>query len=373
MIKPVVAFALVPFLAACGQQPEPAAPPAVDIAAGQALTQQQCSGCHAVDGSGKSAEIPNLAGQPVGYLVDAMLAYRDGRRHHAALQELISSMSEADIRNIAAWYASLPPVPPAPTPADDLSPYSEGREVAQVCTDCHGDRGISMTAGVPSLAGQQPAYLIASTQEYVNGERPHAAEKEEMIKGLNDIDIEKMAMYFAAQVPPQRDAPGFGDPVAGEPLTAQCGKCHGSHGISHDPLVPSLAGQEPYYLLAAIRAYRDGERHHEDMVTDKSDADIENIAAYYAVQSPVAAGGQDDSVEAMAAKCDRCHGKAAGQSSLVVPSLNGQKRDYLVRVMQEYRDDDRGSSMMHKMSAGYSDEAIEELADYYSSRPPQSQ
>ena len=75
-------------------------------------------------------------------------------------EELISSMSEADIRNIAAWYASLPPVPPAPAPADDLSPYSEGREVAEVCTDCHGDRGISMTAGVPSLAGQQPAYLV---------------------------------------------------------------------------------------------------------------------------------------------------------------------------------------------------------------------
>jgi len=41
-----------------------------------------------------------------------------------------------------------------------------------------------------------------------------------------------------------------------------------------------------------------------------------------------------------------------------------------VRVMKEYRDDDRGSSMMHKMSSGYSDELIEQLADWYASQPP---
>jgi cytochrome c553 len=37
--------------------------------------------------------------------------------------------------------------------------------------------------------------------------------------------------------------------------------------------------------------------------------------------------------------------------------------------MQQYRDLDRGSSMMHKMSSGYSDELIEQLADWYSAQP----
>jgi cytochrome c553 len=369
MNRAAIGICAIVLLSACGQEPEPTQA-VVDAAAGGALVNKECSGCHAEDGSGKSPDIPNLGGQPVSYLVDAMHAYRDGRRHHAALQDLISGLSEVQIQNIAAWYASLPPVPPATEPEPDLSYYTEGREVADTCTDCHGDRGISNTAGVPSLAGQQPAYLIVSTQEYTTGERGHA-EIEGMLKGLDQVDIEKMAFYFAAQVPLGREAPGFGDPAAGEPLTAQCGGCHGAHGISHDPLVPTLAGQEPYYLLASMKAYRDHERKHKGMITNQSDADLENMAAYYAVQTPSPATEADDSVETLAAKCDRCHGPVVGNSKLVVPSLNGQKRDYLLRVMQEYRDGNRGSSMMHKMSAGYDDETLEALADWYASRPPQ--
>ena len=71
----------------------------------------------------------------------------------------------------------------------------------------------------------------------------------------------------------------------------------------------------------------------------------------------------------LASKCDRCHGPDVGKTTLVAPKLNGQNMDYLVKVMKAYRDDDRGSSMMHKMSANYSDETIESIATYYASRP----
>jgi cytochrome c553 len=179
-----------------------------------------------------------------------------------------------------------------------------------------------------------------------------------------------MAMYFAAQAPQRREPPPFGDPQRGEAESADCGSCHGSRGVSHDPLVPNLAGQEPTYLVNAIKAYRDHERSHEDMVTDISDEQIEDIAAFYAVQSAGSLTDSGEELESVVAKCNRCHGRDAGESKLALPSLNGQKRDYLVRVMQEYRDDDRGSSMMHKMSSGYSDELIEQLADWYAAQPP---
>jgi cytochrome c553 len=107
------------------------------------------------------------------------------------------------------------------------------------------------------------------------------------------------------------------------------------------------------------------------MMTDKNDQEIEDIAAYYAVQEPQAAIGQSVPVKELAAKCDRCHGPAVGKTSMVVPSLQGQNRQYLVDVMKAYRDDDRGSSMMHKMSAEYSDEMIESIASYYAGHPPQ--
>jgi len=362
-------LALLTFLAACTGEPPPAQP-AADLAAGKAIAERNCSACHGMDGRGKTAEIPNLAAQPAEYLIEALHAYRDGKRHHAALQNMTTGMSEADIANIAGYYASLPAVAPVASASQEQgkpSSYGEGAAVAAACTECHGENGVSNTPGIPSLAGQQPVYLIVSTQEYKDGSRGHV-EKEEMLKDLERIDIEKMAMYFAAQIPPVREAPPFGDPSAGEPLTAGCGGCHGERGISHDPMVPSLAGQEPNYLVNAIKAYRDHKREHEEMVTDKNDQEIEDIAAYYAVQTPQAAD-QSESVQELAAKCDRCHGLAVGKAAIVVPSLNGQNREYLVRVMKAYREGDRGSSMMHKMSADYSDEMIEKIASYYASHP----
>jgi cytochrome c553 len=357
-------------LAACSKEPAPEQP-AVDIDAGKAIAKATCSACHGMDGRGEGANIPNLAAQPADYLIDALHAYKDGRRHHAALQDMTAGMSEADIRNIAAYYSSQPhlqtvaPVQPSPPAA---SSYDEGGQIAANCAECHGDKGISTTPGVPSLAGQQPAYLIVSTQEYASGSRGHV-EKAAMLKGLKKVDIEKMAMYFASQTPPAREAPPFGDPVRGEPLSAGCGECHGAQGISHDPLIPSLAGQEPNYLVKAIKAYRDHERKHEEMMTDKNDQEIEDIAAYYAIQKPQSAGDQSAPVQELAAKCDRCHGPAVGKTSMVVPSLNGQNKEYLVKTMKAYRDNDRGSSMMHKMSADYSDETIEAIAGYYASHP----
>jgi cytochrome c553 len=357
-------------LAACSKEPEPAAP-ILDIDAGKTIAQANCSGCHGMDGRGEAGDIPNLAAQPTDYLIESLNAYREGRRHHAALQNMTADMSEADIRNIAGYYSSLPPlaaVADTQPPKPESSSYEEGAQIAAICAECHGENGNSTTPGTPSLAGQQPAYLIVSTQEYASGSRGHV-EKEAMLKGLEQLDIEQMAMYFASQPPTVRDAPPFGDPVKGEPTSAGCGECHGARGVSHDPLVPSLAGQEPIYLVNAIKAYRDHERQHEEMMTDKNDQEIEDIAAYYAVQKPQSAADQSGSAQELAAKCDRCHGPAVGKASMVVPSLNGQNREYLVKVMKAYRDDDRGSSMMHKMSADYSDEMIETIASYYASHP----
>jgi cytochrome c553 len=360
---------VITLVAACDREPVSSGP-VIDIAAGKIIAETDCSGCHGMDGRGETNEIPNLAAQPAKYLAEAMHAYREGRRHHAALREMTSGMSEADIANIAGFYSSLPPLEPiagALAGQAEAVSYREGAAVAVVCEECHGESGISTTEGIPSLAGQHPIYLITSTLEYKKGSRGHA-EKEEMLKGLKEIDVEKMAIYFASQVPIARETPPFGDPVAGEPLSANCGSCHGARGISHDPMVPNLAGQEPNYLVAAIKAYRSHERSHEDMVTDKSDEEIESIAAFYAVQKPEAAGGQQEIVQDLIAKCDRCHGPSLGNRIRVIPSLNGQSREYLIRAMKEYRGDDRGSSMMHKMSSGYSDEMIDAVAAYYATQ-----
>lgn len=336
----------------------------IDIEAGKIIAGSECIDCHALDGRGENPDIPNLAAQPAEYLVDAMHAYRDGGRLHAALQDMTQGMSEEDIANIAGYYASLPPLETIEPTTNEKTSYDRGAAVGAVCEECHGEKGISNTEGVPSLAGQQPAYLIVATQEYKDGTRGHA-EKSEMLNEIEQIDIEKMAMYFAAQSAPAREAPPFGDPLVGKADSAPCGKCHGANGISHKPLVPSLAAQEPVYLVNAIKAYRNHERLSEDAMPARTDEQVENLAAFYATRKPEAAVESAPSGAELAEKCDRCHNPASGQRKLNVPALRGQSHDYLVKAMKEYRREDRENSMMHKMSARYSDDMIEALANYY--------
>lgn len=357
---------VVSLLVACSPDTEPVEP-VIDLAAGKMIAAADCVDCHGMDGRGKTAEIPNLTGQPVIYLVEAMHAYRDSGRMHAALQDMTSGMSEEDIVNIAGYYASQPPLVTADAGPSDDDTYSEGATVGALCEECHGDKGISTTEDVPNLAGQQPAYLIASTLKYKTGNRSHL-DQAGMLIDIEQVDIEKMAMYFASQTPPPREAPGFGDVNVGKTDSAGCGKCHGARGISHKPMIPSLAGQDPVYLVRAIKSYHNNERNDEAGMPTRTDEQIENIAAYYSTQQTEAPVENQLSGQEMAAKCDRCHSPASGKRKLNVPLLRGQSYDYLVKAMKEYRDDDRNNSMMHKMSARYSDEMIEALALYYANQ-----
>ena len=159
-------------LVSCSKEPE-STEFVFDLAAGRVIAEADCADCHGMDGRGATPEIPNLAAQSAQYLVEAMHTYRDGRRLHAALQDMISGMSESDIANIAGYYASESPLESAGNQQSHETSYPAGATVAALCEACHGEKGISTTEGVPNLVGQQPAYLIASTLEYKNGLRGH--------------------------------------------------------------------------------------------------------------------------------------------------------------------------------------------------------
>lgn len=358
-------LALAMALAGCSEEDETAAP--ADIEAGKAVAQSQCIGCHGLDGKGKAHGIPNLAAQVDQYLVDSLHAYEEGVRTHAALRDLTHELKPDDFRNVAAYYASLPPIQPTASPSDILSPYEKGKAAAAACAECHGEHGNSTTPGIPSLAGQQPRYFVSAVRAYLDGRRQKP--NMEMLRALNRVDLESLALYFASQTPAERKAPAVGDPVKGEALSARCGGCHGAEGVSTDAATPTLAGQDPVYLANAIKAYRDKMRHHEVMSDNNTDAEIEDIAAYYATQGSKAAEGKPITVQELADKCDRCHGPDVEAPALTIPKISGQDRVYLIMALRAYRDGRRGSSMMHNMSLPYSEALIESVASLYASRP----
>ncbi len=365
-------------LTGCGRDQEPAATgqqPA-DLAAGKTVAASKCVNCHGLDGKSTGPDIPHLAGQKREYLLVALGEYRTGERPHAALQQLFSDLSEAETANVAAYYASLPGIPPSGSSvshAPDQDPLANGKAASAACAGCHGVDGNSTKPGMPSLAGQHRGYFIAAMQAYKDGTRKHPMMTPQMAT-LDTVTMQNVASYLAAQSIRPRSKPAVGDPAAGERLSANCGGCHGLQGHTIDARTPALAGQDPQYLVETMKYYRDGTRKHEEMkamLVAMKDDDLQHIAAYYAVQQP----GQDltpaaPTAQEWASRCDRCHGPTAENPSMVVPRIEAQRQEYLVKVLKAYRDGKRHQSAMHAMGMPLSDTDIQAIAEYYSGLPP---
>lgn len=80
---------------------------AQDLAAGRAKAQQACAVCHGPVGLASAPDAPHLAGQNAIYLSTQLKAYRSGARRHEVMAVMAKPLSDADIANLAAWYASI--------------------------------------------------------------------------------------------------------------------------------------------------------------------------------------------------------------------------------------------------------------------------
>jgi cytochrome c553 len=77
-----------------------------DAAAGRQKAAQ-CQACHGMDGLSKLPEAPNLAGQPEAYLTKALNDYRKGGRKHEMMSIVAQPLSDADVADLAAYYAAI--------------------------------------------------------------------------------------------------------------------------------------------------------------------------------------------------------------------------------------------------------------------------
>ena len=66
-----------------------------------------CAGCHGVNGISNNGMWPNLAGQKEAYLASQLQMFKDGRRNNAMMSAMSKGLSDADIANLAAYYAGL--------------------------------------------------------------------------------------------------------------------------------------------------------------------------------------------------------------------------------------------------------------------------
>jgi cytochrome c553 len=149
-----------------------------------------------------------------------------------------------------------------------LSPFGFAQDRIATCKGCHGPDGNSLTAGVPSLAGQ-PKIFLENQMILFREELRRSPVMTPILAGIKDPEIIQLAEHFS-KLPGKPVATTPRDPAlarTGEGLAKKlkCNVCHVSnyHGQKQ---MPRLAGQREEYLQSEMLAYRDGRRSGGDTI-----------------------------------------------------------------------------------------------------------
>ena len=154
-----------------------------------------CLGCHGVKhyvNTYPTYHVPKIAGQHEEYIITALKAYRGKTRAHASMQANAGLLTDTDIEDIAAYFASLAGKEPRRIPDE------AGIEEARTCAACHGTDGNSTQTANPKLAGQYSSYIRQALADYRSGVRQNAI-MSGFASALTDADIKKLANYFSKQ------------------------------------------------------------------------------------------------------------------------------------------------------------------------------
>ena len=161
-----------------------------------------------------------------------------------------------------------------------------------------------------------------------------------------------------------------------------CAACHGENGVSPNQDVPSLAAQPDIFTQWQLVYMRDGTRKVEAMkevVKNMTDSDIRFYGSYFAsLPPPVPEHSRPAEAESAEVinlmkprRCANCHDEAmAGKGEM--PRLAGQREDYLVKALRDYRSNarrGRGQAAMVEMVSTLTDNDIKLLANYLSRLP----
>jgi cytochrome c553 len=159
-----------------------------------------CTMCHGAQGMSTSNS-PNLAGQYPEVVIKQLHDYRGGRRTSAVMQALARGLSDQDIKDLAAYYASLPRARTAPTTYDESLPAlvrvgDPLRNIAP-CISCHG--GVDQKLGAPWLEGMPRDYLVEQLKGFVAGTRRNDShgQMRHVVRTMTPAEIDEVSAFYA--------------------------------------------------------------------------------------------------------------------------------------------------------------------------------
>ena len=174
-----------------------------DPAKGAAISASVCAACHTNDGSRGSPANPILQGQHPDYLVKQLTEFKAGKRDNAVMKAMATPLSEADMKNVAAFYATKQAKPGFAKNKDTVALGEKiwrggiaDREVP-ACSGCHSPDGAGIPVQYPRLAGQHADYAEAQLTAFRGGARANSAPMVGIAAKMNDREIKAVADYIA--------------------------------------------------------------------------------------------------------------------------------------------------------------------------------
>ncbi|RZT94900.1 c-type cytochrome [Rivibacter subsaxonicus] len=174
-----------------------------DLKKGEATATQVCAACHTADGTRGSPANPILQNQHPEYLVKQLADFKAGKRANAVMQGMAATLSEEDMRNVAAFYASKQAKPGF---AKDKELVALGERIWRgglpdrqipACAGCHNPTGAGIPSQFPRLAGQHADYTQAQMLAFRDGVRKNSIQMSGVAARLNDREIKAVADYSA--------------------------------------------------------------------------------------------------------------------------------------------------------------------------------
>ncbi len=296
---------------------------------------EYCKSCHAKQYAAWSDSLHNIPGS--GKHVKCEVCHGPVGQHPSKESAPLS----VDERIALGAKAPIPVT--GAIPADGKLPVPKDRTK---CVQCH-----EAMPGRPVAQRQVVLAAHAGTEQCTACHDPHSPK-----------------INFASLLLPPR-----GDATTGKALAATCGACHGTAGVSENPAWPNLAGQHAGYLINALQAFKSGARTNammSGMAAGLSDADMQNVAAYFSQSSCKTAGGDKTKValgKAKATSCALCHGASGIGGNPSWPNLAGQNPNYLSNTLKAFQDGTRNHPVMTSVAKTLIASDIDNLTAYYAS------
>ncbi len=206
--QPLRWLALASLLAASGAMAQGVAAK-VDPAKGGQIASQVCVACHGADGNSPTPANPKIAGQHAAYLYKQLDNFKvqkganEAQRANPIMAGFAATLSDQDMRNVAAYFASQKLKPSAAKNKDIVEAgqkiYRGGIADKNIpaCAGCHGPAGAGIPDQFPRIAGQYAEYTEAQLVAFRQGLRKNSTQMAGTAARMSDAEIKAVAEYVA--------------------------------------------------------------------------------------------------------------------------------------------------------------------------------